>query len=78
MLPDFEGFAVVGLAAGEGSDAFGVVGSAVLAASLAAGVGSCFFLAGGSETPGVSSNFASLFQLSFIFIEDYFCYRDDL
>jgi hypothetical protein len=44
-----------------------------LAGSLLTGSASCFSSAGGSETPGVSSSFARMFQLSFIFIEDYFC-----
>lgn len=38
-----------------------------------AGFGCCFSSAGGSAAPGVSSSFARIFQLSFIFIKGYFC-----
>lgn len=39
------------------------------AGSEVTGLGSCFSSAGGSVAPGVSSSFARIFQLSFIFIK---------
>ena len=60
-----------------GPDAAGVAGSDVPVASEAeAGFASCFSSAGGSETPGVSSSLARMFQLSFI--EDLFLLMCDL
>jgi hypothetical protein len=48
-----------------------------VASGAAAGFDSCFFSsAGGSETPGVSSSLARMFQLSFI--EDLFLLISDL
>lgn len=80
MLPALPvvGAAVVGAASltADSVDSIGVfasLGVADLAGSVLAGFDSCFSSAGGSETPGVSSSFAKMFQLSFIFIEDYFC-----
>jgi hypothetical protein len=79
MLPALLGAgSVVGAAVvGANSvDSLGVAASSDvtdLAGSTLAGFDSCFSSAGGADAPGVSSSFAKMFQLSFIFIENYFC-----
>ena len=50
-------------------ESFGLGGSFEVAESTV----SCSSSADGFATPGVSSSFAKIFQLSFIFIEDYSC-----